>query len=97
MKNIINYIEYNTLNEGFFKDLVNSIFTKNKTKNTSKEIEEVKKVLIDNNIDNDEVFSLLDDILNHKNIESINLNILIRRLKNVLIKKGEKSKSILLQ
>lgn len=96
MKNIINYVDYNNpVNEGFFKDLIKSVFKKNKNQHTDIEVAELEKIIQDSGINNDKVFSLLDNILNHENSQRIDLNTLSRTLKNVLLKRGEKSVHIL--
>lgn len=92
MKHLIKYDEI--LNEGFFSDLIGSIFSDTKNKHKSDHIESIKSILKNHNIYDNEIISILSDILSHKNSNYIRLDSLLRTLDNVLLKSGEKSNNI---
>lgn len=80
------------ITEGFFKDLLNSLFgneLESKLEKTEN-LDEIKNLLEFNGILNSEISDLLDMIINHPNVNEINFNILGRTMSNVLLKKGDK-------
>ena len=94
MNNIIlNFKNYDLVNEGFFKDLLNSIFGSNNNK--KEDIEKIENYLKEKNLYDKDLSDLLDMLKKHKNINDINLESLLRTLKNVILKKGDKKSNII--
>jgi polyphosphate kinase 2 len=85
-----------SINEGFFKDLLNSLFgneSESKLEQTEN-LGEITDLLEFNGVLNSEVSDLLDIIVNHPNVDEINFGILGRTMSNVLLKKGDKISNI---
>ena len=86
-----------TITEGFFKDLLNSLFGNRVESDSEQELElvEIKDLLNNNGVDSNEVLKLLDNITSHPESKKINFGILGRTLSNVLLKKGDKTKNVI--
>tara|TARA_Y100000389_G_scaffold197188_1_gene231284 strand:- start:75 stop:1214 length:1140 start_codon:yes stop_codon:yes gene_type:complete len=85
-----------TITEGFFKDLLNSLFGNKVETSTEQryELDEIEKLLKYNDIDSTEVTELLNKIEKHENSKQINFGILGRTMSNVLLKKGSKTENV---
>jgi polyphosphate kinase 2 len=85
-----------TINEGLFKNLINSIFGGSDEDDLDRreEVDEIIDLLRSNKVDNDEITSLVNQIQEHPNAEDVNFFILGRTMSNVLMKKGEKSRNV---
>jgi len=85
------------VSEGFFKDLLKSIFGGEVETDVEQENEliEIKDLLNSNGINSNEVMKLLDGISAHPESKKINFGILARTMSNVLLKKGDKTKNLI--
>lgn len=84
----------NYINEGFFSELMDYIFSDDKKKHKKSEIDSIKLYLIDNDSFSDNIVDIFEDILDHRNSDQINLGRLLRTLDNVLLKKGDKVQNV---
>jgi len=97
MKYIKNIIKEEVLVEGFFRDLLNSIFQGNdesieeKANYTNK----ISALLRKNGVNLPEIDILLEDILNSENNEELDFELMGRNINNVLLKKGDKTKNVI--
>lgn len=89
-------IKKELISEGFFKDLINKIFSSNdeSTEEKVKKIEDITKTLNKYNIKSEEINNLLNQILTSESSEDLDFELLKRTIKNVLLKKGDKTKNI---
>ena len=96
MELIKNTIDSELLNEGFFKDLIKKLFQWNdeSVNDKAKCISEITMYLRNTGILSPEIIKLLTEILNSKNNNELDFEVMKRNLKNVLIKKGNKNKNI---
>lgn len=94
MNNIESFEKYNKINEGFFKDLIGQLFGTGETKNIKKQIGKIKSLLTDKNLLTDEIESLIDKVVSHKNAELVNFKTLRRTVNNVLFKKGDDKENL---
>jgi len=95
MSHISKFCGYIT--EGFFNDLINSLFHFDKSdnkKHNTEQIDSIKKFLTDNDVLTENNLRLIEDILDHKNSNQINLDRLLRTLSNVLLKRGNKISNV---
>jgi len=96
MIRIKDIIKEEVLSEGFFKDLINKIFSSNDESAEEKvqKIEDITKTLNKYNIKSEEITDLLDQILTSEGSEDLDFELLKRTIKNVLLKKGDKTKNV---
>jgi polyphosphate kinase 2 len=89
-------IKEEVLSEGFFKDLINKIFSFNdeSAEEKAEKIEDITKTLNKYNIKSEEINDLLDQILTSEGSEDLDFELLKRTIKNVLLKKGDKTKNV---
>lgn len=83
--------------EGFFKELVNKIFKKNSESmdEKSEHVDSIYEDLLINGVNSPEIKNLLEQILLSKNSEEMDFELFKRTIKNVLIKKGDKTKNVI--
>jgi polyphosphate kinase 2 len=84
------------INEGFFSDLINSLFGKTKESDVEKDkyMSEIKDFLDNQNLLTTNVENLLDRIYDSPNSDLLNYETFSRTISNVLYKKGDKSKNL---
>lgn len=90
-------IKEEVLTEGFFKDLINKIFSWNNetAEEKAEHIEGIVKELRKYNIKSEEIRNLLDQILTSENSADLDFELLKRTIRNVLLKKGDKTKNVI--
>lgn len=97
MLNIKQIIKEELIVEGFFKELVNKIFKKNNESmdEKSEHVDSIYEDLLINGVNSPEIKNLLEQILLSKNSEEMDFELFKRTIKNVLIKKGDKTKNVI--
>lgn len=90
IKTLIHNGKVGVVNEGFFKNLIKTVFggSSETDEEQQNELNEIIELLKINNIDSNESLKLLDAISTHPNSNELNFNLLGRTLSNVLLKKG---------
>ena len=94
IKRFEDFSKSDKVNEGFFKDLINQLFTGSNTKNTKPQIDKIKDILTKKELLTDNIESLIGEIISHKNSKLINFETLSRTVSNVLMKKGDGIKNL---
>jgi len=97
MIHIKNIIKEEILIEGFFKDLINKIFSSNNesAEEKAQKIDDISKTLNKHSVKSEEISNLLDQILTSEGSEELDFELLKRTIKNVLLKKGDKTKNVI--
>jgi len=85
-----------SISEGLFKNLIKTIFGGSDEDELDRRegIEEIIDLLSNNEVDTDEIMSLIKDIKEHPNNRDVNFTTLGRTLSNVLLKNGDKTENI---
>jgi polyphosphate kinase 2 len=88
--------EEQPINEGFFNNLISSIFGKEKETDAVREryITEIRQFLQNEGLLSNEVSNLLDDISFANNADLLNYETFSRTISNVLFKKGDKEENL---
>lgn len=89
--------EETTINEGFFSNLLKSVFGKEEETDATREryIAEIRQFLDGEGLLTDNVSSLLDDISYANNAALLNYETLSRTISNVLFKRGDKEQNLI--